>query len=122
MNGIIKILRGFLPYGLIAYSRKRQKAKRKEKHTSYGNENPDKTFYITGVVDQRGGLFWMMLFNLHRIAYALEKGWVPVVDWQNQPNQYLENADLHKENAWEYYFEQPCNYHLISIKHSKIAQ
>jgi len=119
MNIIVKILKCFLPYGLVAYSRKRQKEKRKEKQTSYGNENPDKTFYITGVVDQRGGLFWMMLFNLNRIAYAIEKGWIPVVDWQNQLNQYLENTELHKINAWEYYFEQPCTYNLVSIKHSK---
>ena len=119
MNIIVKILRGFLPYGLIAYSRKRQNAKRREKHTSYGTENPDKIFYITGVVDRRSGLLWMMLYNLSRIAYAIEKGWIPVVDWQNQSNQYLGNADLHKENAWEYYFEQPCNHNLISIMHSK---
>jgi len=119
MDIIVKILRGLLPYGLIVYLRKRQKAKHKETQTSYGSENPDKTFYITEVMDQRGGLFWMMLLNLNRIAYALEKGWIPVVDWQNQPNQYLESADLHKENAWEYYFEQPCNYNLVSIKHSK---
>jgi len=119
MDIIVKILKSFLPYGLVAYSRRRQKNKLKEMQTSYGNENPDKTFYITGVVDQRGGLFWMLLFNLNRIAYALEKGWIPVVDWQYQPNQYLENTRLHKENAWEYYFEQPCNYDLFSIKHSK---
>jgi len=117
MNKIVKILKWFLPYGVVAYSRKRQKEKQKQ--TSYGTENPDKTFYITGVVDQRGGLFWMILFNLNRIAHALEKGWIPVVDWQNQPNQYLENTALHKENAWEYYFEQPCNYDLNSIKQSK---
>ena len=119
MITIIKILRGFLPYGLVAYSRKRQKAKNRETRTSYGAENPDKTFYVTGVVDRRGGLFWMMLYNLSQVAYALEKGWIPVVDWQNQPNQYLEGKNIHKENAWEYYFEQPCNYHLDSIKHSK---
>jgi len=119
MNIILKILKSFLPYGLIVYLKKRQKAKLKEKQTSFGTEHPDKIFYITGVVDRRGGLFWMMLFNLHRIAYALEKGWIPVVDWQNQPNQYLEDRVLHKENAWEYYFEQPCHYNLLSIKNSK---
>ena len=119
MKIIIKILKSFLPYGLVVYSRKRKKAKLKETQTSYGTENPDKTFYITGVVDQRGGLFWMILFNLNRIAYALEKGWIPVVDWQNQPNQYLEKDNLHKENAWEYYFEQPFNYNLTSINNSK---
>jgi hypothetical protein len=119
MTIIFKILKGFLPYGLVAYYIKKQKVKDREKRTSYGTENPDKTFYITSVVDQRGGLFWMILFNLSRIAYALEKGWVPIVDWQNQPNQYLEKNGLHKENAWEYYFEQPCNYNLNSIKRSK---
>ena len=119
MKIIVKILMYFLPYGLIVYSRKRQKEKNREKQTSYGIENPDKIFYITGVADRRGGLLWMMLCNLGRIAYALEKGWIPVVDWQNQPNQYLENQDLHKKNAWEYYFEQPCNYNLASIKQSK---
>jgi hypothetical protein len=119
VNNIVKILRSFLPYGLVAWSRKRQKAKNREKRTSYGTENSDKIFYITGIVDKRGGLFWMLLYNLSRIAYALEKGWIPVVDWQNRPNQYLENEKLYKENAWEYYFEQPCNYNLASINRSK---
>ena len=119
MSKILKILKCFLPYGLVAYSRKREKAKFKDTLKSYGSENPDKTFYITGVVDQRGGLLWLMLFNLNRIVSAIEKGWIPVVDWQNQSNQYLENTNFHKENAWEYYFEQPCNYNLNSIKNSK---
>ncbi|GHS92544.1 hypothetical protein FACS1894174_03580 [Bacteroidia bacterium] len=115
----IKILKYFLPYGLVAYLRKREKTKKREKLISCGPENSDKTFYIVGVVDIRGGLFWLVLWNLNRIAYALEKGWIPVVDWQNYPNQYLENTSLHKENAWEYYFEQPCGYDLNAISHSK---
>jgi hypothetical protein len=116
---IFRILKSFFPYGLVIYYKKKQKVKNREKQTSYGIENPDKTFYITGVADTRGGLFWLMLFNLNRIAYALQQGWIPIVDWQNQPNQYLEKGCLYKENAWEYYFEQPCNYNLNSIKHSK---
>ncbi|GMO35689.1 MAG: hypothetical protein Ta2B_15790 [Termitinemataceae bacterium] len=95
---------------------------KRELKVSFGNENPDKTFYIIrcGVKTIEGtGLFAIVMHTLTHIAYATEHGWVPVVDLQNIDNQYLDANLLGKENAWEYFFLQPMDYTLKDIQHSK---
>ena len=87
------------------------------KKTSFGDENKDKIFYVIGRGE--GGLLWILLQNLGHIAYAVERGYIPVIDLQNNDNQYLERDALYKENAWEYYFKQPMGYNLQDISKSK---
>ena len=53
------------------------------------------------------GLFATFVIVLARVKYAMTKGWIPVVDMQNYPSSYLAPEKFGKENAWEYYFEQP---------------
>ena len=53
------------------------------------------------------GLFATFVIVLARVKYAKTKGWIPVVDMQNYPSSYLAPEKFGKENAWEYYFEQP---------------
>lgn len=55
-------------------------------------------------------------------AYALAEGVIPVVDMKNYPSQYHETDKLKKENAWEYYFEQPCGLGLEDIQNSKFKK
>lgn len=93
--------------------------RRREIKTSYGVENPDKIYYIIGFDDPYGGLFWLINKVLMHISYAEEKGYIPVVDMKNYSSQYLEPQMLHKENAWEYFFKQPCDISLESISKSK---
>ena len=51
------------------------------------------------------------------IAYALDHGYIPVVDLKNYITQYtLKNE---KKNVWEIFFEQPAGYGLEDIKDSK---
>ncbi len=64
------------------------------------------TYYIIRQKVQVGLFALYKIFASH-IAYALTNGWIPVVDLQNYPNAYLPPEKLGKENAWEYYFEQP---------------
>lgn len=91
-----------------------------ELKTSYGNENADQTFYIIGRnFNAKGGLFHIVYGATLHIHYALSKGYVPVIDLQNNHTQYLDFMPLGKENAWEYYFEQPCGIGLEHIKRSK---
>ncbi|GMO40352.1 MAG: hypothetical protein Ta2B_20240 [Termitinemataceae bacterium] len=95
---------------------------KRERRVSFGNENPDKTFYIIkcGIKTIEGaGVFGMVEYVLGHIDYALKRAWIPVVDFQNINNQYLEPAFLGKENAWEYFFMQPMAYTLKDIEHSK---
>jgi len=84
-----------------------------------GGRNPDKTFYVIRRRDWYCGLFSLFLTNLQRIDDAIKNGYVPVVDMQNDFNIYLTEDKIGKENAWEYFFKQPCGYSLEDIKHSR---
>ncbi len=65
------------------------------------------TYYIIRRKSEISGLFYRFIQIAGHINYALNNGWLPVVDMQNYPNAYLSPEKLGKENAWEYYFEQP---------------
>lgn len=84
-----------------------------------GNLHPYKVFYVIDFPRTGEGLFWITLCNLSHIAYAIRHGYIPVIDMQNNNNQYLEHDMMHKENSWEYYFEQPAGYSLKDIEESK---
>ena len=90
-----------------------------EKKASFGLENENNIFYIIGFPRGEDGLFFLILCNLSHIGYALEHGYIPIIDQQNYPNQYLNPELLTKENSWEYYFNQPFKYSLDDIKNSK---
>ena len=65
------------------------------------------TYYIIRPCGETNGLILAFIVTAGHIRYALSNGWLPVVDMQNYPNQYLSPEKFGKENAWEYYFEQP---------------
>lgn len=90
----------------------------KEKKVSWGNENPDKTFYIIGQNDGTGGLWWIINKVLMHIWYAEEKGYIPVIDLKNYKCQYSDPND-NNTNVWELFFKQPCGYSLDDISKSK---
>ena len=90
----------------------------REKRTCNGPENPDKTFYVIRYRFM-GGIFGLMGYYIPQIQYALEKGLIPIIDLQNMLNMYLEDDKFGKENAWEYFFEQPYGFTLKDIEHSK---
>ena len=90
----------------------------REHKVCYGEENPDKVFYVIRMRFM-GGLFGLMGHYIPQIQYALKKGYVPVIDMQNYKNMYLDEVSQGKENAWEYYFLQPCDCTLNDIAHSR---
>ncbi len=65
------------------------------------------TYYIIRRRAKTTGLLGRYALYAGRIWYALSNGWIPVIDMQNYPSPYLAPEKLGKENAWEYYFEQP---------------
>ena len=91
----------------------------REKKVSWGPENPDKVFFVVRRATSKVGLFSYVMTNMGLVRYALEQGYIPVIDMQSNPNTYLEESQVGKENAWEFYFEQPCGYSMDSIRKSK---
>lgn len=95
------------------------KYKWRRRKVSYGSENKDKVFYVIRRAPNRVGLFSYVTIVMGHIKYAVEQGYIPVVDMQTIENTYLEKEQIGKCNAWEFYFEQPCGYSLEDIKRSK---
>ncbi len=90
-----------------------------QRKVSYGRENPDKVFYVIRRATCKVGLFSFVMTNLGHIKFAIDHGYIPVIDMQNNANTYLEKNEIGKKNAWEFYFEQPCGYSLADISKSK---
>lgn len=100
----------------------------RERRKSFGNKNPDKTFYVIRPIDFSSpfyiGAALHLLANyfyvLSHLPYAQERGWIPVVDQLNYPvYNTLQTSVYGTKNAWEYFWEQPCSYTLEEIYHSK---
>lgn len=91
--------------------------KNRERACSYGNENPDKTFYVIGFNYTTAGLFSIVKSIACHVKYALHNGYIPVVDMQNFHSQMSQGVN--EGNAWEAYFKQPLGYCLEDIENSK---
>ena len=83
-----------------------------------GNDYPDKKFLVgrhdSGMMGC--GLFAYVMDFLQFMKYAIDRGFIPIVDMQSLPCPYLEEGEVGKVNAWEFYFEQPCGFSLRDIK------
>lgn len=91
-----------------------------EEHIEHlGKENKDKYFYIIRRQDAYCGLCSIYITAISQIRECIKKGYVPIIDMQNNFNIYLDQTQVGKENAWEYYFEQPLGYSLSDISKSQ---
>ena len=74
---------------------------------SFGELNKDKTFYVIRVeTDQQWGLFSTYMAVASSAKYAIEHGWIPVVNLKDYYLSIMQNEENKgKENAWNYYFE-----------------
>lgn len=95
------------------------KWKWRERTTTYGDENEDKTFFVIRRASCKVGLFSFVMTNMGLVDYAINKGYIPVIDMKNSENTYLEPDQVGKINAWEFYFNQPMGYGLGDISKSK---
>lgn len=83
----------------------------------YREKNKDTVYYIIRVNPTiKAGVFAYYRYVLGKIQYAIEKGYVPIVDMQNYDNMYWNYGN--KKNAWELFFEQPCKVGLEDIQES----
>lgn len=113
-NWFAKIYRSLIPedvrkkYSEMLYERKMNKKTLAElEKKSFGDLNKDKTFYVIRTDNtQEWGVFSTYLFVLSNVKYAVEHGWIPVVDYKNYYLSSMQAAESRgKENAWNYYFE-----------------
>lgn len=95
------------------------KWKWRERRVTLGKENPDKTFYVIRRATCKVGLFSYVMTNMGLVKLALKNGYIPVIDMQGNANTYLENGEIGRVNAWEFFFEQPCGFSLKDISNSK---
>lgn len=105
-------------------------AKGNEKSITCGENHPDCVFYVIRpyYYMQRNELT-LNVSNLmvhyyrvlEHVAYAVEKGWIPVVDWENYgPFPHEEAYAINgTKNCWEYYWNQPSEYSLQEVYQSK---
>jgi hypothetical protein len=89
-------------------------------YKTFGDKNPDKTFYVIWLDNKGAGLFSNISFVLCHLKIALDAGMIPVVDFQNFKTHYNEKKPIHgTSNAWEYYFKPVSAYTLDDVYKSK---
>lgn len=93
--------------------------KGRQRKVCLGSKNADKIFYVIGWNDERGGLFWLVNKVCMHIAYALDNGYIPVVDLKNYITQYTLKNVKERKNVWEMFFKQPAGYGLEDVSGSK---
>jgi len=92
----------------------------RERKECYGNENRKKIFFIIRRISEFEGHFSMINTVLGHLEKADKKKYIPIIDMKNYYSSLWQNEDRkYLENAWEYFYEQPCGYTLNDIKKSK---
>lgn len=115
-----KIIKCFIPYGIIAYYRFLKRKREKERKISRGNLHSDKTFYVIRRPSPGAGLFSNYHYVLGHLIYALERNYIPIVDMENYKTFFSEKRPINgTQNAWEYFFNQPYPYPLAEVYKSK---
>lgn len=79
------------------------------------NQNDKKVAYIIGVSHPTCGIIAIWKNTLAHILYAFEKGYTPIVDLKHYQNQYFKDGKKYIDNAYEYFFNQPCQKTLDNL-------
>lgn len=89
------------------------KRKIQELYTSKNN----RTVYVINQENTKVGIYGYINCFLPHIAYAIAKGYIPVIDMQTRKNIYLSTEEYSKGgvNAWEKFYEQPMNIGLNDL-------
>ena len=90
-----------------------------EQIRSFGDANPDKTFYVIWRDSLGSGFFSNFTQVLSHIQRAVELGMIPVVDGENFRTLYNVDAPVNGSlNSWEYFFEPLSPYPLKEVYRS----
>ena len=77
-----------------------------ERRVSFGKLNPDKVFYVIRFYNPSAGLLALYVYVLGYMKYAIDHGYIPVIDMKNYHTVYQINGN-YNDNLWEWFFEQP---------------
>lgn len=105
-------------------------SKGREKEVSFGEKNPDKTFFVirpfyymetNELITTISNLLYHYYRTLQHLSYAIKNGWIPVIDWENYgPFPHGEDEPVNgTRNCWEYFWNQPSEYTLEEVYQSK---
>ena len=87
---------------------------------TYGEKNPKKNFWVIKISTNDRGVFSIASGILESIEYLDANGYLPVVDLKNAYCGLIQPESRRgKENAWEYFFEQPDLVSLDEVYSSK---
>jgi len=75
-----------------------------------------KKFYVINLTKRTTGIGAIIREMTKYCLFAIESGFVPIIDFKHNENQYFRHNRIYKDNSWEYFFEQPCGYTLDDIK------
>ena len=82
----------------------------------------DKTYYIIAQQNTKVGIYGYMSCFLPHIAYAVAKGYIPVIDMRTYGNIYVPKDSFGTQNAWELFFEQPMGKGLDDLSDGKVIR
>lgn len=92
----------------------------KQQFISGGEDNPDKIFYVIRGSGREVGLCSHFITVVNEAYDAMDRGYIPVVDFRDDRTQYNMPHMIHGTwNAWEYYFKQISGYTLEEVYKSK---
>ncbi len=74
-----------------------------------------KKFYIVATPQDIAGIGAILIGEIAHALYAIDKGFIPIIDLKHYQNAYFKSGRIYKDNTWEYFFEQPCGYTLDDI-------
>lgn len=89
------------------------------RESSFGNQDPDKTYMVM----ERSMIYEGIFSNVRRFLlgmdYADKKGFIPVIDQVYYPAfEYQNYENIGYENPWEYFYEQPSGVGLEYVSSS----
>lgn len=87
---------------------------------SFGDKNPDKTFFVIWRDNIGSGFFSNLNLFLQHFEFARQFNFIPVIDCENFPTIYnTEKPINNSKNSWQYYFHQVSPYSLEEVYQSK---
>ena len=78
-------------------------------------KNNKKTFYTISLSRGLCGIISIVTSVMNHAVYALENGYIPVVDLKHYDNMYFKEGRKYRDNVWEYFFKQPFGFNLNDI-------
>lgn len=93
--------------------------KHRETKKNFGTLNPNINFYVIRPrPNSVQGLMSIFMETIKQINYSIEKGYIPIIDFQNYTTQY-NDLNQKEKNVWKYYFKQVSNYELDEVYKSQ---